>query len=286
MSMNRQHWSEAVATLERAGAPYVLATVIATAGSTPRERGAKMVITASDTFASIGGGQLEYLVVEQARETLRRGEATQEIRQFPLAAEARQCCGGSVALLLESFVPALREVCIFGAGHVARALAEILVQTDTRVTCIDNRPELLAEMPAADRLVCRLEDDPVAAIGHLPGHAHMLVLTHDHALDYRLVGALLAQGGWRSLGLIGSETKSLRFRHRLGKDGFSAGQLARLDCPVGVPGVRGKAPMEVAVSIAAALLADGDTQAPASAVQMSWPQMRKTLREVEQTCEQ
>ncbi len=287
MSMQQQHWSEAAARLQRAGVPYALATVIATAGSTPRERGAKMVITASDTYASIGGGQLEHLVVQQAREILGRGESLQEIRQFPLAAEARQCCGGSVALLLETFVPALREVCIFGAGHVTRALVDILRQTDSRVTCIDNRAELLAQLPASERLHCHYAEDPVAAIGQLPGGAHMLVLTHDHGLDYRLVSALLTTGGWRSLGLIGSETKSLRFRHRLAKDGFSEAQLARLECPVGIPGVRGKAPMEVAIAIAAGLLAQADTAvAAAQEQQMSWPEMRRTLREVEVSGEQ
>ncbi len=283
MSMQDTHWSEAAARLQAAGTPYALVTVMATAGSTPRERGAKMVVTGQDTFASIGGGQLEFLVVQRARECLREGRALQEVKQFPLAAEAQQCCGGSVAVLIESFVPVAQDVVIFGAGHVARALAGILVHTDYRVTCIDKRRELLDEIPRSDRLHCRFEADPVAAVEQLPANASVLVLTHDHSLDYELVSALLRRGGWRRLGLIGSDTKSLRFRHRLGRDGFSEAQLERLECPVGLPQVRGKLPMEVAVSIAAALLADVEDREPAAgaAEPMSWPQMRAALRETE-----
>ncbi|WP_167854777.1 xanthine dehydrogenase accessory protein XdhC [Mangrovimicrobium sediminis] len=282
MPMRDSHWSEAVARLQAAGEAYALVTVMATAGSTPRERGAKMVVSAADTYASIGGGQLEYLVVQRARECLAAGQALQEVKQFPLAAEAQQCCGGSVAIFIETFVPQRREVCLFGAGHVAAALAGILVQTETRVTCIDNRAELLAQLPAGERLQCLFEAQPEDAVARLPAGASVFVLTHDHALDYRLVSALLQRGGWRRLGLIGSQTKSLRFRHRLGRDGFSEAQLAALECPVGLPEVQGKLPMEVAVSIAASILAEPVAATDTDAA-MGWPQMRAALRDTEQS---
>ena len=83
--------------------------------------------------------------------------------------------------------------------------------------------------------------------------ALVLILTHDHALDYELTKAALASPA-RFIGLIGSATKRARFMSRLGKDGFSEADLARVHCPVGLPGINGKAPEVIAVAVAAQLL--------------------------------
>jgi len=91
------------------------------------------------------------------------------------------------------------------------------------------------------------------AMGATP-QAYGLVLTHDHALDYALASAGLAGGGFSYLGLIGSKTKRARFMHRLRDDGFSELALNRLTCPIGLTGLKSKAPEVIAVSVAADLL--------------------------------
>ena len=82
----------------------------------------------------------------------------------------------------------------------------------------------------------------------------MLILTHDHGLDYALTAAALAGGRFGYLGLIGSKTKRARFMSRLRDDGVSEAALARLTCPIGLPVLRSKAPEVIAVSVAADLL--------------------------------
>ena len=96
----------------------MLATVLETKGSTPRDRGAKMVVTEDTVFDTIGGGKLEQLVIDAAREALKLKVKTQQLEHFPLAGKAQQCCGGSVAVLLETFPVARLAVTIFGAGHI------------------------------------------------------------------------------------------------------------------------------------------------------------------------
>ncbi len=279
MSMHSAHWSQAVARLQQTATPHAVATVIATAGSTPRNAGSKIVVSAADTWDSIGGGQFEYLVVNRARELLQSGSTAQEMKLFPLAAEAGQCCGGSVAVLLEVFVPQTHCVAIFGAGHVAQALVKILAETPLALQWIDSRADLLATAPTSGNLHCRVLADPEQAIETLPSGCQTLVLTHDHALDYRLVYRLLSNYRWCSVGLIGSETKAQRFRHRLLRDGVSAQALSELECPVGLQTVKGKLPMEVAVSIAAGVLARLPEDSAVSNRGMSWPEMRDVLRE-------
>ena len=281
MALHGGSWATAAAERERCGEPYVLATVLSTAGSTPREAGAKMVISGEDTWASIGGGQLEFLVIQRARALLADGGTQQQVEGIPLGAEARQCCGGSVSVLFEVIQPGVGDVAVFGAGHVARALVPLLAELALRVHWIDNRPELLDDAPAGVRTDCLA--DPVAAVATLPAGAEVLVLTHDHDLDYRLVQALLTDFRWRNVGLIGSRTKAGRFRRRLTRDGVHAGLIERLECPVGAPGIPGKRPMAVAIAIAAGLLqrvGESGDEAPASA--LDWRQLRGLLEHAEE----
>ena len=89
------NWSAAIQHCQQSGSAYVIATIINTQGSTPRDGGSKMVIAADATYDTIGGGQLEFLLVQQARELLAQNKNCQVLKAIPLAAEAAQCCGGS-----------------------------------------------------------------------------------------------------------------------------------------------------------------------------------------------
>jgi xanthine dehydrogenase accessory factor len=276
MGLHGGSWAVAAAERERCGEAYVLATVLSTAGSTPREAGAKMVITGEDSWASIGGGQLEFLVIQRARALLAGGEVQQQVMGIPLGAEARQCCGGSVSVLFEVIRPGVGDAVVFGAGHVAQALVPMLGELAFRVRWIDNRAELLAASPPGVRPEHRA--DPLAALPTLPDGAEILVLTHDHDLDYRLVHALLADYRWRNVGLIGSRTKAERFCRRLARDGIPAALIDRLECPVGLATVPGKRPMAVAIAIAAGLLArHGDGSDDPGGDALDWRQLRRLL---------
>jgi xanthine dehydrogenase accessory factor len=211
-----------------------------------------MVIDTDNTHDTIGGGRLEYLVIQAARELLLKNENSQVFKPIPLAAEVEQCCGGFVTVMLESFAACEQDVVLFGAGHVSQALVQILAGLNCRVTLVDNRPQQIpSQLPTnCQGHIC---DNPEEFVSQLHNNTYAVVFTHDHQLDYRLVHAMLEQKQLAFLGLIGSATKAKRFKRRLAADGLSTSQIDQLHCPVGLPELTGKLPMEVALSIASQL---------------------------------
>ncbi len=267
MAHGSLRWSDAAALCAGRGEAYVLATVLATSGSTPRDAGAKLVVTGAAVHDTLGGGQLEWLVIEEARRLLAEGGAQQRIQHFPLAAAALQCCGGSMTVLFEAFAASTLSVTVFGAGHVGREVVRLLQELQAQVTWLDNR----ADAAIGGALLC---EDPVGWVRGRRPQGHQLILTHDHQLDYELVAALLCAGA-RSVGLIGSTTKWQRFAARLAQDGFTATDLAMVRCPVGVPDVARKEPLAVALSIVTELL---QLEERAAAPQgLSWQQVKSAL---------
>ncbi|KQV56483.1 MULTISPECIES: xanthine dehydrogenase accessory protein XdhC [unclassified Caulobacter] len=139
---------------------------------------------------------------------------------------------------------------LFGAGHVGQAVAKAFEPLPFRLSWYDSRPET-ADIGGVR--VAEAAEMAAAAMG-ASSDAYGLVMTHDHALDYALVSAGLAGGGFTYLGVIGSKTKRARFMSRLRDDGFSEVVLTRLTCPIGLPHLKSKAPEVIAVSVAADLL--------------------------------
>ena len=267
------NWQQAISHCHHAADPFAVVTVIATTGSTPREGSAKMVVTHAETFDTIGGGQLEFKVIESARAMLALRAPSQRVEHFPLATKAQQCCGGSVSVLIESFPVTARRIAVFGAGHVASALMQILAQCDTRLEWIDNRPDVFPKQVSGNVQLVETQD-PVGHVDTLSDLHRCIIVTHDHALDYELTHALLTRTEIDYVGLIGSATKSRRFFDRLEKDGLSAEDQKRVRCPVGLPSVSGKLPMEIAVSIAAEILSLDAIRSSSLKSDLTWKEIR------------
>lgn len=257
MNMNRPfraNWTSAVQQCQQQGEAYALVTILGCSGSTPRDQSSKMVITAEHTWDTIGGGNLEFVVTNKAREFLAQNKSTQEIIPFPLGGALGQCCGGNATVLIETFAACDFRIALFGAGHIAKELVKILGSLPCKVNWIDSREELFPES-VTNNIAINVQADPVSQIATLPTHSDVLILTHNHQLDYELTKAALKHGHIRHIGLIGSDTKASRFRQRLLKEGFTPQAINRVTCPVGLSNVPGKLPMEVAVSIAGELIA-------------------------------
>ena len=144
-------------------------------------------------------------------------------------------------------------VYLFGAGHVGRALAEILGQLPCRAVWIDERRDAFPAAAPPNVAIVRAAD-PVAEVERAPNGAYVLVMTHSHARDQQIVEAVLRRGDFAYLGLIGSDTKAKLFRRRLTAAGIPAVALDRLVCPIGLPGIQGKDPAVIAASVAADLV--------------------------------
>lgn len=239
-------WLAALTEADRAGEACVLVTVVRTAGSVPREAGAKMVVTRHEQADTVGGGALELGCVEYARSLL--GGQTPVTREFPLGPALGQCCGGNVTVLFEPLAAPWR-IALYGAGHVGQAVVRVLATLPCRVEWIDSREH---QFPASvpENVHARAPADPAATVADLAPGTTMVVMTHDHALDLELVSAGLRRRGLDAVLLIGSDTKRARFARRLGT---LAGD-ARFVCPIGDPGLAGKLPAEIAIATAAQLL--------------------------------
>ncbi len=264
-------WWQAVADLRTRREAGVLVTVTDVRGHAPRDAGAKMVVTATATTGSVGGGNLEAEAVRRAR-TLLAGHGTKpETFESNLSDRAPiqpeeirhgvQCCGGEVAVLLEP-LPVVPSVAIFGVGHVGLELARILARHDLDLHLVDSRAELLgveALAPLADA-VAAVHVHPVPVLpelvlAELPAGTHVLVMTHDHAEDIALCDAAIRLDHLGPIGLIGSSAKWGRFRSRLLADGHSAETVDRIRLPIGLPGLTtSKEPAAIAVAVAAELL--------------------------------
>lgn len=247
-------WQRAVAELHAAGRSYVMVTLLETRGSAPRDGGSKMVVSDDAVFDTIGGGQLEFRAIDIARRLIGRGEAVSSLEEFNLGPALDQCCGGRVKILFECFPDSGLHIELHGAGHVGRALVRIFSEIDCRVRWIDQRPGMFPHEQAGGNVHGIATASAAGEVGNAPAGAWHLVITHSHPLDLEIVEAVLTRGDARYLGLIGSRSKAARFRRRLRERGFDDHELARLECPIGVPGVGGKEPMQIAVAVAADIL--------------------------------
>lgn len=247
----------------RSGAALVEVEVRSTRGSTPREAGARCWVARDAVLGSIGGGRLEFCALEIAQ--LMLGDATAgspRVERWVLGATLGQCCGGVVELGFERLGPAAiarleadsleaasrrRLVVVYGAGHVATALARVLATLPFRLSWFDSR-----EACAVDGVTFSEAPEHEAALA--PDGAWHVVMTHDHDLDLRIVEAILRRDRFGFCGVIGSRTKGARFRNRLLARGFDAATVARLECPIGDRAIASKLPAAIAIAIAARLL--------------------------------
>jgi len=320
-------WIEELSDLTAAGEPVVLVTVAGVRGSAPREPGARMIVTATETVGTIGGGQLEYQCTRIAVDMLDGGEIP-ALRKFPLGASMGQCCGGVVDVLFEPFVSGLPEwlrdlralhgqrqpavvatgtdaaihfvvtadavfgdgnqdqsativeqardvlerretkiidsmffnaivssdlnIAVFGAGHVGTAVVKALSGLDCNIRWIDNRRNVFRSAPRNVRTIEAAE--PALEVAALPPGSCYLVMTHSHPLDFDICGRVLRRHDAAYCGLIGSTSKRRRFEKRFRQQGMSQAEIDKLVCPIGVDGISGKKPAEIAIAAAAEVL--------------------------------
>src|SRR5690606_32509653 len=185
---------------------------------------------------------------------------TSTLSEHVVSGHGVQCCGGEVTVLLEPLAVA-PTVAIFGMGHVGHELARTLARHDLDLHLVATRP---ARLPP-DRLKPLADADarihlhavpvlPEQVLVTLPGAAHVLIMTHDHAEDAAIVDAAVRISGLATIGLIGSSAKWTRMQRHLLANGLSETDLARVQTPIGLPDMAGKDPAVIAVSVAADLL--------------------------------
>ncbi|MDR6756350.1 xanthine dehydrogenase accessory factor [Mycoplana sp. BE70] len=248
-------------------ADCVLVEVTDADGSTPRNTDAWMLVSQNGIFATIGGGQLEYLAIDHARRALRQRQSIAPLT-VPLGPEIGQCCGGRVKLAFTAVTEQLSEdliarsdaemarrphVYIFGAGHVGRALAMALAPVPVRTVLIDTREQELRDCRITGVETC-LTPVPEAMVRDAPAGSAFVILTHDHALDFLITAEALSRGDAAYVGMIGSKTKRATFRNWLSREVGRPELCERLACPIGGAAVKDKRPAVIATLAAAEIL--------------------------------
>ncbi len=247
----------------------VLVSVERTQGSVPREAGTWMAVFAGQVVGTIGGGHLEHQAIDKARQLLADPLLPPLPERMALGPALGQCCGGVVHLGYERLAPQdlprlraqlqaqLPPVALFGGGHVGQALVQALLPLPYGLTWIDSREGIFPPgLPG--RVRCEHSEPVQDAVRDLAPGSQVLIMSFSHAEDLDILAQCLrrqrAQGDLPFIGLIGSSTKWATFRHRLEARGFTAGELAHVTCPIGLPGITGKEPAVIAAAVAAQLL--------------------------------
>lgn len=253
-----------------AEAAAMLLEVVGVQGSAPRDKGAWMLVSPGRIFGTIGGGQLEFMAIDKARDLLASSMADAQAMEklsldVPLGPEIGQCCGGRVEVSIRPADGILRaellataraedagrdHVYLFGGGHVGRALARALVLLPVHTVVVETRSESLDDMP--DGVETRLTPVPEEMVRDAPAGSAFVVLTHDHALDFLIVAAALERSDAAYVGMIGSKTKKATFRSWYYREaGGGDERFARLVSPIGGDSVADKRPAAIAALAAA-----------------------------------
>lgn len=248
----------------------IVAELTAVRGSSPREAGTFMLISPTAQIGTIGGGALEYMVIDRARQVLRDG-LHEDSLDIPLGPEIGQCCGGRVDVALkrvteaeaqrlvaklEAELNARPHVYLFGSGHVGHALARALSALPLKVHVVDTRPEELTNLP--DNVEAHAVAMPEAVARTAPAGSAFVILTHDHALDFLIAAEALQRADAPYVGMVGSKTKKAKFRSWYLGEGYPAAPLERLVLPIGGKafphGLGDKRPEVIAALAAAEIL--------------------------------
>ena len=195
----------------------------------------KCVVTAESTFGD-AEGDTPAAIVADARHGLDTGRSAHRVDHW----------------FFESIVGSDLNIAVFGAGHVGAAVVTTLSSLDCNIRWVDSRRNIFRKTPANVRTIESAE--PALEVAAMPPQSCYLVMTHSHALDLDIVDRILRREDAAYCGLIGSVTKRRRFEKRLRDAGVSQSHIERLVCPIGVDGISGKKPAEIAVAAAAELL--------------------------------
>jgi len=269
-SSDREIFDELTRLLRGSG-PVALATVVATAGSSPRHGGARMLVMAGgDTMGTVGGGILEKRVIDDALALMAGGEGgAARLMRYELKKEEAggigAACGGRCDVFIEVFAQD-RKILVCGAGHVGLALARLAAEAGFSVVVADDRPEFTEResFPAGVKVLTTRPDDE-ALLSEVTARTAVVIVTRGHALDEDALRRFAASSAYY-VGMIGSKHKVGVVLSDLEKDGIERAAIERVFSPIGLD-IGAETPEEIVVAILAEIIAVEKTGAP-SAVSM------------------
>lgn len=231
--------------------PVALCTVVNTKGAVPRHAGTKMLVFTDGTFGgTVGGGETEKLVLEEALSAIKDGK-TRFLNYSLVDVEKGDpgLCGGTVSVFVEPFFQP-PTVIVIGAGHVGRAVIHLASWLGYRVVVSDDRADLCTPeaAPGGDLyLPVPMEDLPTQL--EIGAQTYLVLVTRGVEVDIRGLPVLLETDA-PYIGLIGSQRRWAHTQEKLRAAGISEEQIGRIKSPVGIH-INAETPDEIAVSIMA-----------------------------------
>ena len=243
----------------------VKAKVMNALGSTPNKINDFMLIAENDIFGTIGGGTLEFQVINEAKKLLINNNKENSLK-IPLGPGIGQCCGGFVEIKLtahSNFKNAIKneifdesnklDLYIFGAGHIGQSLITKTKFLNFNTYLIDSRESFLKQNNLK-HVNYLLSSRPWEIVNHLNKKSMYVIVTHSHDFDFKIANEILKINNFYYLGLIGSDTKRNKFYKRLEKLGHKKQLINQLECPIGASIGKSKDPEEISFSILARII--------------------------------
>lgn len=242
---------EKILSIQKSRRKAALCIVVSTKGSTPRKAGAKMIVYENkEVFGTIGGGNLEKKVIENALQQIK--ENIPKYFKHDLLHQHNMCCGGTAEIYIEPIMQK-KKLYIFGAGHTGKALAKYAVYLDFDIIVIDDRKEYLDDFDVPD--VDKMNLTHQLALQALPfdENTFIAILTYSHDVDREILAYCLKKP-YTYLGMIGSQRK-IEVTKKMFIEGEIATteELAKVDMPMGL-NILAESPDEIAISILAKLI--------------------------------
>ena len=246
---------EAALKATRAGETVALATIVRAQGSTPRATGAKMLVFRDGTIkGTIGGGEMERRVIEEAKSALESGQprmvhySFREVEQGDVGV-----CGGENDVFIDVIGPS-KELLIIGAGHVGQAVAQLGEFLGMDCIVFDTRPEYANQerFPRARQIIV----GPVGQeLGQYPitRQSYVDIVTRGHLQDSEALEVVVRSPA-AYIGMIGSRRKTLRVLEMMKAQGIEQELLDRVHAPIGLE-IGAETPEEIAVSIMGQIIA-------------------------------
>ena len=235
------------------GHKTALVTVTEVGGSTPRDAGSLMLVWENgETFGSIGGGKIEYFVIEEAVEALKNGTEKMFEHSLTPKGDLEMQCGGTAKGFIKIFKPK-NKIIIAGGGHVGEKVLELANFLGFRCEVVDDREEYVDKesLKLADELVIKSFDKALDEM-NVDENTYIVITTKSHVTDIVFVKKAIKTKA-KYIGLIGSRTKQIFVRETLAKDGFTDEEIKKIYGPMGID-IANQMPEEIAVSILSEIL--------------------------------
>src|SRR4051812_18074682 len=235
---------------------FAVVTIAATSGSVPRAAGSKMFVYADGRCSgTIGGGKFESLVIAEAQEAIQRKRPV--LKTYPLREGETDSfgaiCGGEMTVFIEPQSTS-EALYLIGAGHCARAIAKLAAECGLFVTMLDDRADLLADLPPAVAPISEIAPRDFIASRQWRSDEALVIVSRNHQIDREALAVAVEQAGAGYIGMIGSQRKVRMVFDDMRQRGIPEEKLSRVYAPLGLD-IGADSPAEIAVSCVAEILA-------------------------------